>query len=56
MAEFCLDCYNKLNHTHHKRRQVVLTPYLELCEGCCEYKRTILFFWEDVWFFRAWRL
>lgn len=35
MAEFCLDCWNKLNDTKLEERDVVLsTPEQELCEHC----------------------
>ena len=41
MAEFCLDCWNKLNDTNYPKSAVVLSPELELCEGCGEMKHTI---------------
>ena len=52
MAEFCLDCYNKLNHTNYKRWQVILAD--DLCEGCGQYTKTIVVFWADLlpWPFR----
>ena len=34
MAEFCLDCFNKLNNTNHKPYEYVLSKELDLCEGC----------------------
>jgi len=43
MAEFCLDCWNKLNHTQLTEEDVVLSEYLDFCEGCAEMKPTIVF-------------
>ncbi len=40
MAEFCLDCFNKLNHTHYTEREVRLEE--GLCEGCGEIKPCIV--------------
>jgi len=34
MAEFCLDCWNELNHTCCTERDVVISREPELCEGC----------------------
>ena len=42
MAEFCLDCYNKLNGTHYGEGAVKLD--YDLCEGCGEWKLTIAYF------------
>jgi len=49
MAEFCLDCWNKMNDIHLTEEDVVLD--LDLCEGCAEIKLTIVTyrekkFWE----------
>jgi len=41
MAEFCLDCWNKLNHTHLTQEDVILSAELDLCEGCAQMKPTI---------------
>lgn len=41
MAEFCLDCWNKLNKSNLKRYHVVLFRSYDLCEGCGDYKRCI---------------
>ncbi len=40
MAEFCLDCWNRMNGTHYTEREIILTRGLELCEGCGQWKRT----------------
>ena len=42
MAEFCLDCYNKLNGTNHRKSDVTLDDELDLCERCGEWKHCIL--------------
>lgn len=34
MAEFCLECFNRLNHMELTEREVTLTEYDDLCEGC----------------------
>jgi len=40
MAEFCLDCYNKLNDTRYSEKQVELE--VDLCEGCGEWKPVVV--------------
>lgn len=42
MAEFCLDCWNKMEHTHYTEREVVLTKGPDLCEGCAQWRRVIV--------------
>lgn len=34
MAEFCLDCWNKLNETNDPPSKYIISDYLDLCEGC----------------------
>lgn len=34
MAEFCLDCWNEINHFQKTEKDYVLSKELELCEGC----------------------
>jgi hypothetical protein len=46
MAEFCLDCYNKLNETNFGEGTVELD--YDLCEGCGEWKLTIVYFYPWV--------
>lgn len=43
MAEFCLDCYNKLHGTHYGEGAVKLG--CDFCEGCGEWKPTIAYFY-----------
>ncbi len=42
MAEFCLDCWNKLNKTEDSQRKYILSKNLDLCEGCGEWKQVII--------------
>jgi len=42
MAEFCLDCWNKINHTLLAEKDVVLSEELDLCEGCAEIKPSVV--------------
>ena len=47
MAEFCLDCWNKLNSTHESKWRYVISWKKDLCEECGEYKRVIIV--ERIW-------
>ena len=42
MAEFCLECWNKLNHSDYTERDYVLSEDLDLCEGCASFKPVVL--------------
>lgn len=42
MAEFCLECWNKMNGTRHSKRKYVLSKDLDLCEGCGEFKHVVI--------------
>ena len=42
MAEFCLECWNKLNKTNDSYKKYIFSDYLELCEGCGEWKIVIV--------------
>ena len=42
MADFCLDCWNKINETNGSKRKYILSEDLKLCEGCGEWKRVII--------------
>ena len=41
MAEFCLDCWNKIYGKNYTEKDYVLSRDLDLCEGCGEFKRVI---------------
>ena len=40
MAEFCLKCFNELNHTHYTEGEVWLED--DFCEGCAEWKPCVM--------------
>lgn len=42
MAEFCLACWNELNETEDPPQRYVFSEELQLCEGCGEWKHTIV--------------
>lgn len=42
MAEFCLDCMNKMDGTHYTEADVVLD--VDLCEGCGELRPCVVTF------------
>ena len=42
VAEFCVDCWNELNNTNDPAEAYALSWGLELCEGCGEWKRTVV--------------
>jgi len=44
MAEICLECWNKENQSKDKPIKYILSKELELCEGCGEYKHTIIMY------------
>ena len=47
MAEFCLDCWNKLNQTNDSKWRYVISWQKDFCEGCAQYKRVIIK--ERIW-------
>lgn len=42
MAEFCLSCWNRINHTKSTERNWIFSKELDLCEGCGEWKLVIV--------------
>jgi len=42
MAEFCLDCMNKILGTNDKPKEYILSWDLDLCEECGEWKRVVI--------------
>ncbi len=54
MAEFCLDCWNKLNGTKLTEYDVVLSGEddKDLCEGCGQWKQVVIRTREEGSFFR----
>ncbi len=47
MAEFCLDCWNKINQVQDSKGRYVLSWERELCEEYGQYKRVIIV--ERLW-------
>lgn len=42
MAEFCLECWNKLNGTNDPPSKYVLSDELDFCEGCGQMKQVVV--------------
>lgn len=42
VAEFCLECWNKINDTNDDEKKYIISKYLDLCEECGEWKRVIV--------------
>ena len=42
MAEFCLECWNRINEISLTEKNVVLSHEYEICEGCGKYKPVVL--------------
>ena len=42
MAEFCLECWNKINETKDSKWRYILSLHKDLCEECGQYKRVII--------------
>ena len=41
MAEFCAECWKEM-FPQDQNKKFVVSKYLDLCEGCGEYKRVII--------------
>lgn len=42
MAEFCLECWNKINDTKDDNKKYILSKDLELCEECGMWKNIVV--------------
>ena len=42
MAEFCLECWNKLNGTDKPECEYIMSKKNEFCEECWELKRIVI--------------
>ena len=42
MAEFCLECWNKLMETNDPAEKYVLSKELDFCEECAQWKPVIV--------------
>ena len=51
MAEFCPDCWDKLNDTKNSRWKFALSWDKDLCEECGQYKHVIVRerLWARIW-------
>ncbi len=49
MAEFCLDCWNKINETNDEESKFVMSKELDFCEGCGEWKYVIVSEKKNFW-------
>ena len=43
MADFCLECWDKINKGEEKPGKYIVSKELSLCEGCGELKKVILY-------------
>ena len=41
MAEFCLECWNRINETNDDESKFFISKDLDLCEGCGEWKHVV---------------
>ncbi len=41
MAEFCTECWKEM-FAQDQNKKFVVSKYLDLCEGCGEYKRVVI--------------
>ncbi len=42
MAEFCVDCWNKIMESNDPPQKFIISRELDLCEECGEWKRVII--------------
>lgn len=42
MAEFCVDCWNRINHLQKTEKDYILSKELDLCEGCGKFRHVIV--------------
>lgn len=42
MAEFCLDCWNKMNESDDDEKKYIISKDFGLCEGCGQWKHIII--------------
>lgn len=42
MAEFCLECWNRINEKEDKASKNIISKDLDLCEGCAQWKNVII--------------
>lgn len=42
VAEYCLNCFNKIEHTNFTENQVVESTSPSICEGCKQPKKVVI--------------
>jgi hypothetical protein len=42
MAEFCKECFVRINKLYYKGEELVMSDNLDFCEGCEEVKEVVL--------------
>ncbi len=42
MAEFCFECWNKINGTNDPKSKYIISKDVYFCEHCCQWKRVIV--------------
>jgi len=42
MAEFCLQCLNRINKTNDPESKYIISKDLELCEGCGKMRHIVV--------------
>lgn len=42
MAEFCLDCWNKMNGTDDPPSKYIISKELDLCDGCGKWTNIVI--------------
>ena len=42
MAEFCLECWNRINEANDPASKYIISKDLDLCEGCAQLKNVII--------------
>lgn len=42
MAEFCLECYKKINGKAVEGKEYIISKDLDLCEGCGQWKPVVV--------------
>ena len=52
MAEFCLECLNRINETKEPAIKYIMSEELNLCEGCVQWKRTVSMYRLSYWLWK----
>ncbi len=42
MAEFCMECLNKISETNFKEKDFIISKDLDFCEECCQLKHVVV--------------